>query len=225
MEDRTDNPMAVKVERHSHYVVLTYFHGDTDSMVDAHFARALSSNKAPAAKAKKIRKTVKLGESEKSCVTRGNSLLPVLTVSVPAPSREEQLLPGEYGRRLPSVKGPSAGRPPEPEPGGWRARPVALLHHQGRRRARLALHHILAVPGGIEPHRAAIRLIPAQPPSHWPGRGGAQRGLRLEAGAASQLDDAARIQRASGPGSGVWIWWAFSCHGTSLEVPHEYAYT
>lgn len=118
MEDRTDNPMAVKVERHSHYVVLTYFHGDTDSMVDAHFARALSSNKAPAAKAKKIRKTVKLGESEKSCVTRGRSLPTILTVSVPAPSREEQLLSGEYGGRLPSVKGSSAGRPPEPEPGG-----------------------------------------------------------------------------------------------------------
>lgn len=73
MEDRTDSPMAVKVERHSHYVILTYFHGDTNSMVDAHFARALSStcnDKAPAAKAKKNRKTVKLGESQKiqSCV-------------------------------------------------------------------------------------------------------------------------------------------------------------
>lgn len=78
MEDRTDIPMAVKVEKHSHYVILTYFHGDTNSMVDAHFARALSSacnEKAPAAKAKKIHKTVKLGGSQKSCVTRGNSLL------------------------------------------------------------------------------------------------------------------------------------------------------
>lgn len=121
MEDRTDSPMAVKVEKHSHYVILTYFHGDINSMVDAHFARALSSacnDKAPAAKAKKIRKTVKLGESPKSRVTRGNSLPLILTVSAPAPSREEQLLPGEYGGRLPSVKGSSGGRPPEPEPDG-----------------------------------------------------------------------------------------------------------
>lgn len=73
MEDRTDSPMAVKVEKHSHYVILTYFHGDTNSMVDAHFARALSStcnDRAPAAKAKKIRKTVKLGESQKNPILR-----------------------------------------------------------------------------------------------------------------------------------------------------------
>lgn len=66
MEDRTDGPMAVKVEKHSQCVILTYFQGDINSMVDAHFTRALSKvckAKAPAAKAKKIRKTIKLEET------------------------------------------------------------------------------------------------------------------------------------------------------------------
>lgn len=71
MEDRTDNPMAVKVEQHSQCVILTYFHGDINSMVDAHFTRALSKvckAKAPAAKPKKIRKTIKLGKYTKLTV-------------------------------------------------------------------------------------------------------------------------------------------------------------
>lgn len=66
MEDRTDTPMAVKVEKHSQYVILTYFQGDINSMVDAHFNRALSKvckAKAPAAKTKKIRKAIKLEET------------------------------------------------------------------------------------------------------------------------------------------------------------------
>lgn len=68
MEDRTDSPMAVKVEKHSQCIILTYFHGDINSMVDAHFTRALSNicrDKAPAAKTKKIRKTIKLGKPQK----------------------------------------------------------------------------------------------------------------------------------------------------------------
>lgn len=65
MEDDSDSPMAVKVEKHQQCVIFTYFHGDTNSMVDAHFARALSTvcrEKAPPSRAKKIRKTVKTGE-------------------------------------------------------------------------------------------------------------------------------------------------------------------
>lgn len=64
MEDRTESPMAVKVEKHSQSIVLTYFHGDTNSMVDAHFSRALgtvSRDKGPA-KAKKTRKSIKSGK-------------------------------------------------------------------------------------------------------------------------------------------------------------------
>lgn len=67
MEDRTDSPMAVKVEEHSQCVILTYFQGDINSMVDAHFTRALSKickAKAPPAKTKKIRKTIKQEESK-----------------------------------------------------------------------------------------------------------------------------------------------------------------
>lgn len=64
MEDGADSPMAVKVEKHQQCIILTYFHGDTNSMVDAHFARALSTvcrEKAPTPRAKKIRKSVKIG--------------------------------------------------------------------------------------------------------------------------------------------------------------------
>lgn len=62
MEERTDSPIAVKVEELSQCVILTYFKGDINSMVDAHFSRALNKAckaKAPVAKAKKIRKTIK----------------------------------------------------------------------------------------------------------------------------------------------------------------------
>lgn len=65
MEDRTDSPMAVKVEKHSHYIILTYFHGDINTMVDAHFSRALGNvcrGKGPAGKVKKTRKTLKTGK-------------------------------------------------------------------------------------------------------------------------------------------------------------------
>ena len=71
MEDRTDSPIAVKVEEHSRCVILTYFQGDINSMVDAHFNRALSKvckAKAPGGKTKKIRKTIKLGKQTKSTV-------------------------------------------------------------------------------------------------------------------------------------------------------------
>ncbi|TNN72752.1 Transcription cofactor vestigial-like protein 1 [Liparis tanakae] len=66
MENRNDSPMAVKVEEHSRGVILTYFQGDINSMVDAHFNRALSKvckAKAPAVKTKKFRKSIKLEES------------------------------------------------------------------------------------------------------------------------------------------------------------------
>lgn len=65
MEERTDSPIAVKVEGHSHSVILTYFQGDINSMVDAHFTRALSKGykaKEPAAKTKKKRKIPRIGK-------------------------------------------------------------------------------------------------------------------------------------------------------------------
>ncbi|XP_030251506.1 transcription cofactor vestigial-like protein 1 isoform X2 [Sparus aurata] len=83
MEDRTDSPMAVKVERHSQYVILTYFQGDINSMVDAHFTRALGNvckAKAPAAKTKKIRKTIKL---ENSSTCQGSAADPYYESQVP----------------------------------------------------------------------------------------------------------------------------------------------
>lgn len=70
MEERPESPRAVKVEELSQCVILTYFKGDINSMVDAHFSRALSKackSKAPAAKVKKIRKTIKLEPAIGSC--------------------------------------------------------------------------------------------------------------------------------------------------------------
>lgn len=64
MEEGAENQIAVKVEKHSQSVILTYFHGDANSMVDAHFSRALGTvprGKGPA-KTKKTRKTIKSGE-------------------------------------------------------------------------------------------------------------------------------------------------------------------
>ncbi|KAM7417412.1 hypothetical protein PAMA_017187 [Pampus argenteus] len=64
MEDRTDSPIAVKVDEQC--VILTYFQGDINSMVDAHFSRALSKvskAKAPTVKTKKIHKSIKLEET------------------------------------------------------------------------------------------------------------------------------------------------------------------
>lgn len=65
MEERTDSPIAVKVEENSHSVVLTYFQGDINSMVDAHFSRALSKICKPtelSSKTKNIHKPIKNGK-------------------------------------------------------------------------------------------------------------------------------------------------------------------
>lgn len=66
MAERADSPMAVRVEEHSQCVILTYFQGDINSMVDSHFNRALSKVckiKTPAEKTKRIRKPIKMEES------------------------------------------------------------------------------------------------------------------------------------------------------------------
>lgn len=54
MEETKNNPsklsrtkQPVKTEWGAHYMVLTYFQGDTNSMVDEHFSRALSVTKNP----------------------------------------------------------------------------------------------------------------------------------------------------------------------------------
>ncbi|MEQ2161427.1 hypothetical protein GOODEAATRI_009518 [Goodea atripinnis] len=71
--------MAVKVEGNSHRVILTYFEGDINSMVDKHFSRALSKiSKAnePTARSKKIRKTVKMGKHGSVSVPYSESQVP-----------------------------------------------------------------------------------------------------------------------------------------------------
>lgn len=72
MDDPTENPVPVKVEEQSQSLILTYFHGDISSMVDAHFRRALNKvtkTKTPARKLnrpteeKRIHKKIKSEES------------------------------------------------------------------------------------------------------------------------------------------------------------------
>uniref|UniRef100_A0A8C3AVQ1 Transcription cofactor vestigial-like protein 1 n=1 Tax=Cyclopterus lumpus TaxID=8103 RepID=A0A8C3AVQ1_CYCLU len=85
MENRNDSPMAVKVEEHSRGVILTYFQGDINSMVDAHFTRALGKvckAKAPAVKTKKFRKNIKLALSQ-NCIPAGLCLKDLETLWTP----------------------------------------------------------------------------------------------------------------------------------------------
>uniref|UniRef100_A0A3Q2ZUP7 Si:dkeyp-11e3.1 n=1 Tax=Kryptolebias marmoratus TaxID=37003 RepID=A0A3Q2ZUP7_KRYMA len=65
MEERTESPIAVKVEQNSHSVILTYFQEDINTMVDAHFTRALSKVCKPTeltGKTKNSHKAVKSGK-------------------------------------------------------------------------------------------------------------------------------------------------------------------
>uniref|UniRef100_A0A8B9H814 Uncharacterized protein n=1 Tax=Astyanax mexicanus TaxID=7994 RepID=A0A8B9H814_ASTMX len=58
------SPVAGKAEEQSGSLLYTYFQGDINSMVDAHFSRALSKATKPKAeliKIKKTRKTAKTG--------------------------------------------------------------------------------------------------------------------------------------------------------------------
>ncbi|XP_037531676.1 transcription cofactor vestigial-like protein 1 [Nematolebias whitei] len=81
MEERTESPIAVKVEENSHSFVLTYFQGDINSMVDAHFTRALSKLCKPtelAGKTKNSHKPIK-SEHTNTChssVSYTKSLVP-----------------------------------------------------------------------------------------------------------------------------------------------------
>ncbi|TSS60356.1 Transcription cofactor vestigial-like protein 1 [Bagarius yarrelli] len=62
MERQPGSPVAGKTEEHSGSLLLTYFHGDINSMVDAHFSRALGNVTKPKvdiAKNKKHRKSSK----------------------------------------------------------------------------------------------------------------------------------------------------------------------
>ena len=109
MEDRTENQKAVKVEKHSQSVILTYFHGDTNSMVDAHFSRALgfvSKDKGPA-KTKKTRKSLKSGKKAHPCGDKGGRQ-PCSSQLLFCPQRNLVVV-----RRPPRTPTPSPRRPPE----------------------------------------------------------------------------------------------------------------
>ncbi|XP_017263621.1 transcription cofactor vestigial-like protein 1 [Kryptolebias marmoratus] len=74
MEERTESPIAVKVEQNSHSVILTYFQEDINTMVDAHFTRALSKVCKPTeltGKTKNSHKAVK-SEHTNTCQDSGS---------------------------------------------------------------------------------------------------------------------------------------------------------
>lgn len=74
MDDPTEDPIAVKVEEHSDSVIFTYFHGDINSMVDAHFRRALNKVKAktPARRINKSTEEKRIHKKIKSEESRGH---------------------------------------------------------------------------------------------------------------------------------------------------------
>ena len=215
MEDRTESPMAVKVEEHSRGVILTYFQGDINSMVDAHFSRALSRGckaKAPAAKTKKMRRSIKLGEhitvgdTQTRCSILFNLTAWLLLSS--APCREHQLMSGQGCWPLPWVTGPSCrGTSPDIQHRGWNSpRLVAFAHSPTRRGLRSAPPCLLPDPARVEPNWTTIRHVPAQPAAQWQGWDGTQHGLQLQARAAAQLGRASELQRLCGPLCGIWTW-------------------
>lgn len=66
MEHQPGSPVAGKAEEQSGSLLLTYFQGDINSMVDAHFSRALENITKPKGditKSKKPRKLVKSGKT------------------------------------------------------------------------------------------------------------------------------------------------------------------
>lgn len=60
MEHQPGSPVAGKAEEHSGSLLLTYFQGDINSMVDAHFSRALENITKPKGNITKIKKPCKL---------------------------------------------------------------------------------------------------------------------------------------------------------------------
>lgn len=65
MEQEEECIVAGRAEEHSGSLLLTYFQGDINSMVDAHFSRALAKATKPKGddtKNKKVRKSAKTGD-------------------------------------------------------------------------------------------------------------------------------------------------------------------
>lgn len=67
MEHQPGSPVPGKAEEQSGSLLFTYFQGDINSMVDAHFSRALENITKPKediTKSKKPRKSVKPGNTQ-----------------------------------------------------------------------------------------------------------------------------------------------------------------
>uniref|UniRef100_A0A8C2H2Z0 Si:dkeyp-11e3.1 n=1 Tax=Cyprinus carpio TaxID=7962 RepID=A0A8C2H2Z0_CYPCA len=81
MEEGLGNPVARKTKEESGSVLLTYFQGDINSMVDEHFSRALSQANKPKEEGSKIKRNHKVAQTsncqwEAESQTRFQPLLP-----------------------------------------------------------------------------------------------------------------------------------------------------
>ncbi|XP_016306485.1 transcription cofactor vestigial-like protein 1 [Sinocyclocheilus anshuiensis] len=63
MEEDLGNPVAKKTKEESSSVLLTYFKGDINSMVDEHFSRALSQAAKPKGERSKIKRNRKVAQT------------------------------------------------------------------------------------------------------------------------------------------------------------------
>uniref|UniRef100_A0A8C2CJH9 Uncharacterized protein n=1 Tax=Cyprinus carpio TaxID=7962 RepID=A0A8C2CJH9_CYPCA len=63
MEEDLGNPVAKKTEEESSSVLLTYFKGDINSMVDEHFSRALSQAAKPKGERSDIKRNCKVAQT------------------------------------------------------------------------------------------------------------------------------------------------------------------
>ncbi|XP_026137202.1 transcription cofactor vestigial-like protein 1 [Carassius auratus] len=83
MEEGLGNPVAKKTKEESGSVLLTYFQGDINSMVDEHFSRALSQANKPKEEGSNIKRNHKVAQTnglssqwEAESQTRFQSLFP-----------------------------------------------------------------------------------------------------------------------------------------------------
>lgn len=63
MEEGLGHPVAKKTKEESGSVLLTYFQGDINSMVDEHFSRALSQANKPKEECSQIKRNHKVAQT------------------------------------------------------------------------------------------------------------------------------------------------------------------
>lgn len=93
MEQEAESPVAEKAEEQSGSLLYTYFQGDINSMVDAHFSRALSKATKPKADLIKIKKKHRAAKTEQPGSSNWGMQSPPHFIHAYAPGRIQ------FGRR------------------------------------------------------------------------------------------------------------------------------